>query len=193
MAALNSAVIPRNPGKKPNLKGSNATAGISTDARFGKRSLELSVPANPQANWIGWRSVENAVEPGATYLLSGWIKSVGLKGTANIHAHFHTASGALTKSGAMVSTRQGASGDSDWILSSAYVQAPPDATKIVILPSINTQGLVRFDGLLFCRIQEGIVGDFHSLAGDTARIFGKIACLAGKSARQGVLGHAAAN
>ena len=92
-------------GKPPDGGPHRVTAGFSTDARFGKRSLELTVLENATGDWLGWDSREIPVRPGATYLLSGWLKGMKLQGWAAIHAHFHDARGALTRSGAMVSTQ----------------------------------------------------------------------------------------
>ena len=75
------------------------TAGFSSDARFGKRSLELTALENAKADWLGWDSREIPVKPGATYLLSGWLKGIKLQSWAAIHAHFHDAQGTLTKIG----------------------------------------------------------------------------------------------
>ena len=79
------------------------------------------------------------VRPGATYLLSGWLKAIKLQGSAAIHAHFHDARGALTKSGAMVGTQPAVSGDSDWVNSKGFFQAPPDAATIQVHLTLNTQ------------------------------------------------------
>ncbi len=140
------------------------TARFSGDARFGKRSLELTVGENSRGDWVGWHSGEIPVQPGATYLLSGWLKAVGLKGSAGIHAHFHDASGALTKSGAMTSTQPPVGGDSDWQNSRAFVQAPPDAATIQLHLTMNTQGTLRHDGLVLCHVIEGEVVGVHTPA-----------------------------
>ena len=137
---------------KPEGAGANGvTAGVSADARFGQRSIEFTVPAGAKADWIGWHSPPIPVRPGATYLLSGWLKAIGLESTATLHAHFHDAHGALTKSGAMVGTHPNVSGDSDWTQSMAFLSAPPDAASIRLHLTMNTQGTLRHDGILLCR------------------------------------------
>ena len=94
----------------------------------------------PGSDWVGWDSREIPVKPGATYLLSGWLKGIKLQSWATIHAHFHDAQGALTKSGAMVSTQPTVSGDSDWVNSKGFFQAPPDAATIQIAPDHEHAG-----------------------------------------------------
>jgi hypothetical protein len=92
------------------------------------------------------------VKPGALYLLGGWLKSIGLKGTATIHAHFHDASGALAKSGAIVSTATSVSGDSDWVNTMGFFRAPPDAASITVHLTMNTAGALRHDGIVLCEV-----------------------------------------
>jgi hypothetical protein len=68
---------------KPADGGPNrVTAGFSSDARFGKRSLELTALENAKGDWLGWHSREIPVKPGATYLLSGWLKGIKLQSWA---------------------------------------------------------------------------------------------------------------
>ena len=143
-------------------------AGFSADARFGRRSLELTALNNPKGDWVGWRSREIPVKPGATYLLSGWLKGVKLHSWATIHAHFHDARGDLTRSGAMVSTQPIVNGDSNWVNSRGFFQAPPDAASIQIHLTMNTQGTLRHDGIILCEVVEGEVGRVHSAAAQVA-------------------------
>ena len=143
-------------------------AGFSADCRFGSRALELTVADNSQGDWVGWHSREIPVKPGATYLLSGWLKSAGLQSWAAIHAHFHAAHGALTKTGAMVSTQPTVSGDSTWVNSRGFFQAPPDAATLEIHLTMNTQGTLRHDGLVLCEVVDGRVERVHGPA-ETAR------------------------
>lgn len=138
------------------------TAGFGNDARFGKRCLELTVRENPALTWLGWYSRDIPVKPGATYLLGGWLKALGLKSSAAIHAHFHDAHGALTKSGAMVGTQPSVSGDSDWVNSQSLIQAPPDAATIQLHLTMNTQGILRHDGLMLCEVLDGQLAAVHT-------------------------------
>ena len=140
------------------------TAGFSSDARFGKRALELTALENAKGDWLGWNSREIPVKPGATYLLSGWLKGVKLQSWAAIHAHFHDAQGVLTKSGAMVSTQPTVNGDSDWANSMGFIQAPPDAATIQIHLTMNTQGTLCHDGIVLCEVVDGEVERVHSVA-----------------------------
>ena len=143
-------------------------AGFSHDARFGKRSLELTALENAKGDWLGWDSGEIPVKPGATYLLSGWLKGIGLQSWAAIHAHFHDAQGALTRSGAMVSTQPTVNGDSDWVNSRGFFQAPPDAATIQLHLTMNTQGTLRHDGIVLCEVVDGEVGRVSSAATEPA-------------------------
>ena len=154
--------------KPPDGGPQQVTAGFSPDAKFGSRSLELTVRDNPKSEWLGWHSREIPVRPGATYLLSGWLKGIGLQSWAAIHAHFHDARGALTKSGAMVSTQPTVSGNSDWANSMGYFQAPPDAASVEIHLTMNTQGTLRHDGILLCEVADGEVERVHSAASQAA-------------------------
>jgi hypothetical protein len=148
---------------KPTSGGSHrVTAGFSTDARFGRRSLELTGLENAKGDWVGWYSSEIPVKPGATYFLSGWLKGIKLQSGAAIHAHFHDAQGALTKSGAMVSTQPAVSGDSDWVNSRSSFQAPPNAASIQLHLTMNTQGTVRHDGIVLSEVVDGEVCRVHS-------------------------------
>jgi len=141
------------------------TARFSTDAKFGRRSVELIVPADAKPNWFGWQSRPIPIRAGASYLLAGWLKAVGLKSSATIHAHFHDAKGALTKSGAMASTGAGVSGDSDWTRTSAFLTAPPDAATIQLHLTMNTHGTLRHDGILLCEVVEGVLERVQSASG----------------------------
>jgi Domain of unknown function (DUF4091) len=154
--------------RKPADTGSRQVkAGFNSDARFGQRSLELAIADNPKAEWLGWNSMEIPVRPGGTYLLSGWLKAVGLQSSAAIHAHFHNAQGALTSSGAMVSTQPTVSDSSDWVNSMAYIQAPPDAASIQVHLTMNTQGTLRHDGLVLCEVVDACAVRAHT-AGEQA-------------------------
>ena len=141
------------------------TAGFSPDAKFGQRSLELTVPGDAKIDWVGWNSQPISVKPGANYLLSGWLKGVGLKSSATIHAHFHDAKGALCKSGAMVSSGAGVSGDSDWVNTMGLITAPPDAATIILHLTMNTFGTLRHDGILLCEVMDGQIEHVLSAAG----------------------------
>ncbi len=153
---------------KPDSGGAHqVTARFSNDARFGDRSLEFAVLENSKADWIGWESGQIPVKPGATYLLSGWLKAAGLQSWATIHAHFHDAKGALTKSGAMVSTQPTVSGKSEWVNSMGYFEAPPDAATIQILLTMNTEGTLRHDGIVLCQVVDGQLARVHSPQSDT--------------------------
>jgi hypothetical protein len=143
-------------------------AGFSSDARFGKRALELTALENAKGDWLGWDSREIPIKPGATYLLSGWLKGTKLQSWAAIHAHFHDAQGALTKSGAMVSTQPTVNGDSDWVNSMGFFQAPPDAATVQIHLTMNTQGTLRHDGIVLCEVVDGEVERMHSAAARAA-------------------------
>lgn len=154
---------------KPANGGPNrVTAGYGSDARFGGRSLELTALENARGDWVGWHSREIPVKPGATYLLSGWLKAIRLQSWATIHAHFHDAQGALTRSGAMVGTQPTVSGDSDWVNSRGFFQAPLDAVSIQLHLTMNTQGTVRHDGIVLCEVVDGEVERVHSAAAQAA-------------------------
>jgi hypothetical protein len=142
------------------------TAGFSTDAQFGKRSLELTLRENARADWVGWNSREIPVKPGSMYFLSGWLKAVGLQSWAAIHAHFHNANGGLTQSGAMVSTQPTVTANSEWLNSMGFFQAPPDAATIQLHLTVNTQGTLRHDGIVLCEVVDGEVARVHSEFGD---------------------------
>jgi hypothetical protein len=158
--------------RKPEVGGAHGIkAGFSSDARFGKQSLELTATENAKGDWLGWYSREIPVTPGAMYLLGGWLKALGLQGSAAIHAHFHNAQGALTKSGAMVGTQPAVSGESDWVNSRGFFQAPPDAVTIQVHLTMNTQGTLRHDGVVLCEVVDGAVERVHS-ASDSSDITG---------------------
>jgi hypothetical protein len=161
---------------KPAVGGPHQlAAGFSPDARLGQRSLELSAVDNAKGDWLGWRSRLIPVRPGAQYLLSGWLKGIKLSGGAAIHAHFFDAHGALTKSGALVSTQPAVSGDSDWVNSQGFFPAPPDAASIEIHLTMNTQGTLRHDGIVLCEVVDGELEQVHSAVlqteGDALRVW----------------------
>jgi hypothetical protein len=133
----------------------NIVARFSKDAWDGDRSVELVVPPDAKPDWVGWRTPEIPVKPGANYLYSGFLKAKGLRGPATLHAHFHNKSGALTRSGAMVGTQPPVSGDADWTNSSALVTAPPDAASIQLHLTMNTQGTLCHDAILFAEVLRG--------------------------------------
>jgi hypothetical protein len=138
------------------------TAGFNSGARFGQRALKLTVGENAKGDWIGWNSREIPIRPGAIYLLSGWLKASNLQGSAVIHAHFHNAQGALTQSGAMVSTQPSVSGETDWSNSSGYFQAPPDAATVQLHLTMNTEGTLQHDGIVLCEVVDGGLERVHS-------------------------------
>jgi hypothetical protein len=151
---------------KPKLgAGSKVVVSTSADARFGRRSLELTVPADAPLNWVGWTSRPLPVKPGANYLLSGWLKAVGLKGSAVIHVHFHDAKGGLCKSGAMASSNPGVSGNTDWVNSTGLLIAPPDAATLILHFTMNDTGTLRHDGMVLCEVINGQIDHVLSAAG----------------------------
>jgi hypothetical protein len=128
-------------------------ARLADEARFGQRSLRFTIPTNLPPNWIGWRSLEIPVQPGATYYYGGFLKSKGLDGTAALNAHWHTKSGALTASTPFVGTQPAVSGDADWTQSSVVVEAPPDAATIQLHLTMNAHGTLAHSGILLCEVQ----------------------------------------
>ncbi len=68
----------------------------------------------------------------------------------------------------MVSTQPSVSGDSEWVNSRGFFQAPPDAASIQLHLTMNTQGTLRHDGIIFCEVMDGEVARVHS-AKDTQR------------------------
>jgi len=68
----------------------------------------------------------------------------------------------------MVSTQPTVSGDSDWVNSRGFFQAPPDAATIQIHLTMNTQGTLRHDGIVLCEVVDGEVERVHSAAGQAA-------------------------
>ncbi|MCB1127930.1 MAG: hypothetical protein KDM81_15655, partial [Verrucomicrobiae bacterium] len=87
-----------------------------------------------------------------------------LQGSATIHAHFHNGQGGLTRSGAMVSTQPNVSGTCDWMNSSGFLEAPPDAATIQVHLTLNTEGTLRHDGIVLCEVVDGGVVSAHSPA-----------------------------
>lgn len=137
--------------------GRQITAGPSNDARFGKRSVGLTVPATEKADWVGWRSPEIPVRPGATYYYGGFLKTKGVDGAASLHAHLHTRTGKMTASSAFNSTHPVASGDSAWSNSSTFIHTPADAASIQLHLTMNAHGTLQHDGILFCEVLSGDV------------------------------------
>ncbi len=149
---------------------SGVSFGPSPDAKWGGHSLQLKLMDNPQSAWVGWRSREIPVKPGAAYLLSGYLKAIGLKAPAMIHAHWHDAAGNLTASGAFSSTSPPVQGDSDWVNSLAFLHAPPDAASVQIHLTMNTAGTLRHDGILLAEVTPADLLGVESSAADKAAL-----------------------
>ena len=132
-------------------------AGLTNDSRFGRPALHFTVPTNMPVNWIGWRSTEIPVRPGATYLYSGYLKARNLEGTTALHAHWHTKDLKMTATSAFVGTSPTVTGDAAWTQSSAIVQAPPDAAFIQLHLTMNSHGTLQHDGIVFCEVVRGEV------------------------------------
>ncbi|MBM3889949.1 MAG: hypothetical protein FJ388_12610, partial [Verrucomicrobia bacterium] len=125
------------------------TARLSDDARLGKHSAEFTVPKGAPQSWIGWRSGAIPIQPGATYLLSAWLKSQGVDGEARLHAHLLGKDGKVA-AGGHLSTTPGVSGDADWTRSATTVRAAGDAASIELHLTMNDHGTLRHDGVLLC-------------------------------------------
>ncbi|MCX7825020.1 MAG: DUF4091 domain-containing protein, partial [Verrucomicrobiae bacterium] len=131
------------------------------DARFGRRSAKFTVPADANPNWTGWRSGPIPIQPGASYLLSGWLKSQGVDGEARLHAHLLGKDGKVVRGG-FLGTQPGVSADSDWTRSTVTGRAPADAAAIELHLTMNGHGTLRHDGVLLCRALDGEVVGFDN-------------------------------
>jgi hypothetical protein len=123
----------------------------SGSGKFGRQSLEFTVPADVKPNWTGWRSEPIPVEPNATYLYSGFLKADGVNGTVALHAHMHSGNGKTL----YVSTHPQASSDAGWVKSTTFIHTTGDAKSVTLHLTMNTHGTLRHDKIVFCRVLPG--------------------------------------
>ncbi|MDH7568175.1 MAG: DUF4091 domain-containing protein, partial [Armatimonadota bacterium] len=127
-------------------------AGFGSDALLGKRSARVVVPAGNRQDWVGWRSGEIPVEPGASYLYAGFLKTRGVSGTVRLHAHTHNAEGRLTTTAAFHSTTPEAGPTADWTHSVGTIHTSPDTASVQLHLTMNATGTLQHDGILLCRV-----------------------------------------
>ena len=139
---------------EPSCKFARRRGGL-----FGEHCAELEVPTGARPQWSGWLQGPIPVRPGASYFYAGWLKTRQVNdGSVTLHGHWHAADGALVKSSPFFSTPGHSSGDADWTFLQAFVQAPGDATGVMLHLTMDAHGIVWHDGIVFCRVLQGVVG-----------------------------------
>lgn len=115
--------------------------------------------------WFGWRQGIIPLQPGATYLYAGWIKTQNVRtGGATLHGHFYGPDGQLIKEQPFISTVGHATGDSGWKLLQTVTRAPDTAAGVTLHLTSNVPGTVWHDGILLCRTIEATIGTIERSA-----------------------------
>ena len=136
---------------------SGQTSGFGTNAVFGRRSAEFTVPPEAKKNWVGWRSRPISVQPNASYFYGGFLKGNGLTGSMALHAHQLDRSRKMTVTGGAVSAPAMASANTDWMFAATVLQTPPDGAALELHLTMNDTGTLQHDGIVLCRVLPGAV------------------------------------
>lgn len=132
-------------------------AGFVSEARFGKRAVEFTIPPAMTNSWQGWVSPNIPVRGGASYLVCGFVQGRGGVEGVQLHGHFHDAANRMTKTGAFTSTGVVATRGGAWTNSLGILIAPPDAANFQLHLTMNRPGTVRHDGVL---LSEALTAEF---------------------------------
>ena len=134
---------------------------VAAGGVVGDRCIEMTVPPTAALRWSGWRQFQVPVNPGASYLLAGYLKTKRVTdGSARLHGHWMTKESKLATS-PFFSVGKGQSGDTDWTLNLGAVRAPADAATVEIHLTMNARGTTYHDGILFCEIANAESGQFQ--------------------------------
>jgi hypothetical protein len=146
--------------------------GFAAPGLFGRRCLEMAVPADSKSRWIGWRQ-DVPVEPGKWYLLAAWLKCRDLvSGSLALHFHYRNSRGELCRERPMGSLGPGLSGTMPWTLLQGMLQMPADAAKFQLHMTMQAQGTAWHDGAVLTEVVPGRLGPMEArlakqLAGPT--------------------------
>lgn len=132
----------------------SGTPDLSSQARTGEYSLRLDDPSSEQA--IGLRSEPIAIQPGALYNASVWIRTEG--GTAQLYLEFWDAGG--TRIDVVFDGASGAT----WRSIRLERRAPADAVAATLLlyGHRGNVGVAHFDDAELVRVDESEVEALHS-------------------------------
>ncbi|MEW6355069.1 MAG: glycoside hydrolase domain-containing protein [Planctomycetota bacterium] len=148
---------------------------IDGGARSGQKCIRLDVPADAKAGWRGHHQTI-AVEPNATYLYSGFLKTKGVDGKATLHLHQHNKDHKQIKGQWGFSTRPDVSGDADWTQTSAVLQTSGETRFVALHLTMDCHGTLWHDDIVFCRMIPAILGDLETRPGaDAAERKGPVA------------------
>lgn len=124
-------------------------------ADLGAACARMDVPDGLPESWRGWRQTV-PVRPGATYLLSAWLKCQGLDaGEVRVHVHLRKNDGSLATTGGMTSLSRGIAGTTDWTLTSGLFTMPDDAAQFQIHLTTTAAGTVWHDGVSLAEVEHG--------------------------------------
>ncbi len=128
---------------------------------LGSACVRMDVPDGLSESWRGWRQTL-PVRPGATYLLSTWLKCEGVEtGELRVHVHLRRADGGLSEAGAMTSIPQSISGTTGWTLTSGVFTIPEDSSQFQIHLTTTASGTVWHDSVSLAEVEHGQVTGFH--------------------------------
>ncbi len=128
---------------------------------LGSACARMDIPKGLGESWRGWHQTV-PVRPGATYLLSAWLKGEGLDaGEARVHVHLRQADGSLCKTGGMTSLSQGISGTADWTCTSGHFTMPDDAAQFEIHLTTTASGTIWHDGVSLAEVAPGRISHFQ--------------------------------
>ncbi|MFC1717700.1 glycoside hydrolase domain-containing protein [Candidatus Poribacteria bacterium] len=138
--------------KSPGEKGKRVSPGF-----LGNYCVRLDVGANDPLGWVGWRQ-EVPVKPDTSYLYGCHVRTEKIDAPIKLHAHFHDASGDLSKESGFFSTSSSLQGTSDWTLLSSIMRTPADTASVELHLTMNTRGTVWHDGVVLCEVAEASSG-----------------------------------
>ena len=128
---------------------------------LGSVCARMDVPEGLPVSWRGWRQTV-PVRPGATYLLSAWLKCQGIEADeVRVHVHLRKADGSLAQTGGMTSVAQTISGNTDWTLTSGLFTIPEDASQFQIHLTTTAAGTVWHDGISLAEVEAGTIARFE--------------------------------
>lgn len=142
---------------------SGITFGFDAPGRPGldRRCVTMHVPLTASQAWRGWHQ-NVPVKPGKTYLLSAWVKCKDVaQGGVQVHAHCHTADGALTKQNAMMGVGPAIQGTTDWTLMSGLLTMPSDAAMLQLHLTMQERGTIWHDNVVVAEVVRGELADME--------------------------------
>lgn len=135
--------------------GKTATFAWSSDSKYGKKSVSISDPTG----WANIKSNRMPHEPGAAYILSGYVKTAGTTGITIVKAKYYDAAGAEIGQQSKVFSLMGTH---NWTRLQVVIdQIPTGTAELRVIMQMDTStGTSYFDGI---QLEKGTVRSAYNL------------------------------